>query len=57
MTLKEILDYCLTHKCFEDVEIYVNGKPAISHYYWFKPDYNTPGEPSTLYKIDLTDKI
>lgn len=58
MTLKEIFNYCLTHKCFEDVEIYINGQPATQHHYYFKPDYNTTDKPSTLYKIDLTtDKI
>jgi len=55
MTLKEIFNYCLTHRCFDDVEIYINGQPATQHYYYFKPDFNTTGEPSTLYKIDLTN--
>jgi hypothetical protein len=56
MILKEIFNYCLKHRCFEDVEIYINGKPAVQHWYLFKNDFNSTGAPHTLYRINLTDQ-
>lgn len=56
MTLKEIFNYCLKHRCFDNVEIFINGKPAVQHQYFFKPDDNTTGNPDTMYKINLTNE-
>lgn len=53
MTIKELIEYIVTHKINVDAEIYVNGIPITQHLYYYKPKDEYCLEDKYCYKIDL----
>ena len=53
MTIKELIEYIVTHRINVDAEIYVNGTPITQHLYYYKPKDEYCPEDKYCYKIDL----